>query len=486
MATTVVEMSSDEQKLLRGLQKIIDQDSKMRQGFEKTGRASQRSTAQAVRLHGDQATAIGKATAGIQKMATQYVTLSAGVGLVSDALRFMTDEANKAKGSFDLLETSTKRLAQVADGPADLGASLARRDRLAKEFAVPRQDVADLLFTAKSEGLSTADVRSVLRGSAAFNVKESASVAGQLPGLFKGSGLTGSQAVNLVATASKESRADFSAIARSFAQAAEGASQAGSSPSETGALLSVLTGKFSSPESAAARIKAIGSRLALEGDSGGIVAGVQRLQKMSTADREGFLGSSQELNSAFARISESLDAIAELEQRIEASVALTGTAGSPLNQAVASRLNNPQTGAIERAQLERRRAAISREVSMDRMAGGAFTRESVVDAFMSEDNVRRHIGPKRYIDNKLGQFATMMNLGPSATEGLLRFNDAPAALVENVLTSLAGAVGELRGAAKDLRSGAEMSNQAGATLLRGATDSARVGLVDRQMQRSAE
>ena len=110
MAQLVVEMSSDEAKLLRGMQKLVEQQKKMEQGYSKV-----RNKAQAAGTAGE---SMGNRwqrgiSSTIQTL-TGGVGLVAAIGMVTQAFQHAKAEADKAIASFDKLDDTRRRIVQIS------------------------------------------------------------------------------------------------------------------------------------------------------------------------------------------------------------------------------------------------------------------------------------------------------------------------------------------------------------------------------------
>lgn len=459
MAEVVVKMSSDEQKLLRGMQKVIAEQAKVEGGFKKVGAAAKKASTTSERGAKGMVSQFRSVAAALTSVGLGAATLERGIVAAMEHTR---QEIDKAKGSANNLEDALRRASQVSVSPQDFAEQRLRRNRLAQEFGVPLADVESVLFTARSEGLSKQDVRTILGGAPAFETGQAAAIAGQVPGLFKGSGLSGAQAVNLVAAASKESRADFSQVGRAFASAAEGASVAGSSPAETGALLSVLSGKFATPQTAADRLRAFGTRVSLDDDlkGKGIIGATRALQSMSPEQRKEFLGASQELNSAFNRISESLSQLATTTAKMETAISRTGTPTSPVNSAVAARMNNPFTGSRERAAMASRRAAVGREVANLELAQGGFETQAVIDDHVAGLKRSGRAGPSQFAGEATGIGMQFMGFNAGATQAAMQVVDSHAVRNHVLYTGLFDSIKNLNAASENLREASDVARAA--------------------------
>lgn len=311
------------------------------------------------------------AVANLAKFAAGWLSLSATLGLVREAIARVREEQAKALESFDQQSDPNRRLLQVSTSAEDFKNLTSQADALAMQYGIGREEARNLMFSGRSEGFE---------GSAAFiasnaqvlDVASQAKVAGQIPGLFQREGLTPEEAINMGLTAAAESRLNFEEIAAAMPGAAEGGALAGASSSETFGALSVLAGRFKSGDTAADRLKAFTSAVGLDQGNDemgrdslqgtGIVEAVQRLQAMSEEQRRDFLGEGQEVNAAYTILVEEFGAIQDRIATIQEAQAATGTDQS----AVALRRGIAQSDPQLKALQEQRAAANRREIANEK------------------------------------------------------------------------------------------------------------------------
>lgn len=388
MAGVVVTMESDVARLIRDQQRTIQKQDELvtklrttvreggqtRRAFERAGRAG--TTAFGPRLEG-----------AITTAATQMIGLQSAVRLVGQAMQFVQEETDRATEGFAELEGARRGLRQIATGPLDLARIEERADVLAARFAVDRQIVRELLFSARSEGFQPA-VEQILAAAPVIAPRAQATAAGQVPGLFPGADLSATQAINAAFVAAQQSRANFEQIVAALPGAAAGAAFAGATPAETFALQSVLPSRFKSPEQAADRIRALGVRLALEPEFAGrgIVANVQALVEAGAERQKEILGTSSELNTAFTVISEEMATIQERQRQIEEAISQAGTPAAAISRAREAALDpRTETGRRTRAFLAREQARIQREVTTERdLADVGFARQAALDRAITD------------------------------------------------------------------------------------------------------
>lgn len=388
MAQVVVTMESDVAKLIRDQERVIKRQEEMIAKFRATGGAAKSAGDDADKGGKKAQEAWGPKLSGMVTSAvSQFASVTVAINLVTDALRFMQEETDKAKASFDRLADSRRRLTQVATSAEDLQQLEDRADQLAEQFGVDREIVREVIFSARSEGFEDV-VDEIIASARVAAPQAAAGVAGQIPSLFPDADLSPLEALNATLVAAQRSRLNFEQIAASLPAAAEGAAMAGASPAETFALEAVLASRFKSGETAADRIKAFGTFVSLTPELAGegILAAVEQISAMSEEQRAATLGGSAEVNVAFTAISEEMAAIREQQRIIEEEIRQSGTEQSAFARG-RQRAFDPSTrqGRTNQAAQEAERSRIARELAAERaMAEGGFQREAAINQVVAE------------------------------------------------------------------------------------------------------
>jgi len=318
----------------------------------------------------DQASTAGEKHAGgmsklggqVTSLAAGYVSWSGALKLAGDALKFVQEETNKAKASQDSLVDNRRSLVQIAENKEDLEGMIDRADAAAEKFGVARNTAYEVLFSARSEGFES-EYEQVMSAAPVIAPKSAATVAGQVPGLFKETEqLTSEEAVSGTLLAAQQSRMNFEELGRAMPKAAEGAAIAKASFSETAGVLSVLAARFASGDTAADRIKAFATKLGISEQFGGkgIVGGYEALAAADEETRKEFLGSSNELNAVWQILSEELPTVKE---RIAAVNAELGTIREGGPSLVEKQTEISLSDPAEQARLGRVKAEIAREIA---------------------------------------------------------------------------------------------------------------------------
>lgn len=342
MAQQVVEMTSDEAKLFRGMQKIIDQQNKMQRGFTKTGRNAKKA--------GGEATRAAKATPGQQaigmlgRYAAGWLSVSAVIGTVNRALQEHRQLREQAVADKQALFGSEQKLGQVFEG-AELRRAAALRDRIIREDATPNfgaQQATDFLFAAQSFGISLEDAKRIAGRSEAVDPLAAITAAGKQKKLFQGQ-LTPLESANLTLAAAETSDLSFEQFTPAVATVAGTATAAGTDPVETLATLSSLAASFKSGEQAATRLAALSGKLAIEEDprlkDKGLLDAVTALAKDPELRAE-FQGENKEVFEAIEAIVANRDTIEATEARLREERKLVGTEESVLARRERSNLEN--------------------------------------------------------------------------------------------------------------------------------------------------
>lgn len=354
----------------------------------------------------------------VAKLAAGYMSWQAGLQLAGDALRYVQQETEKAKGSQDALVDQRRALVQVASDEGDLQQMIARADAAAAKFGVARETAYQVMFQARSEGFET-QYEDVMRFAPVVAPTSAAGVAGQVPGLFKQTeALTSEQAISGTLLAAQQSRLSFEEIARAMPQAAEGMAIAKGSFAETAGVLSVLASRFKSGETAADRIKAFTTKLGISEEFGGrgLVGGFEALQAADAETRAEFLGDSNELNAVFQILSEELPTVKARIAAVASEVKTAAGGGESLaERQVRVALSDP----AERARIERMRAGIEREQANERQfAEAGSLRQAAIDRELAAMKDVGQTGFSQWGAEKAGRAAELAGAGPTLTTGV--------------------------------------------------------------------
>lgn len=384
----VVEMSGEEQALLRSLRNVVDQQTKMAGGAKKIGDESAKAGKQMRNDFGSQA------LADIKNYAMGFFGVSQAIQEVGKALAFARQEAKDALASMKELTEERRALVQVSSTSKEFEDLSRLAEKLAVQTGMQRAESRELVFSAKSMGFLK-DVEAIAEARQVIEPRAAAKVAGDVPAMFGGK-ITPLQALNMVLAAAEASKIGAEEFAGVLAPAAGGGAAVGASPAETAAALSVLAAPYGEAASAAAGMKGFGTKAAIAKETAGkgLMGALDVLQAMPEAQRRKWLGESQELNLAYQRLDRYEKEIRQRTAEVQAAIDATGTAESPLarKRAIALDVTTPE-GAKNAAQRLMEQAERRREIAREsRFAGGQAEREAAVaDEFAKMDESRRGI-----------------------------------------------------------------------------------------------
>lgn len=407
-ASIVVELSSDENRLLRGMQKVLDKEREVNKAREKGGETAQKVGKNQEDMLDKNSNSLEKFGRRIVKLGLQWVTVSSAVTAVRAGLQGMRQEMADAISGVERLADARRKLRQVAGGDPEENARLNRiGDAIASsgETTLGRARARELVFSAKSGGFLP-DVAQIARQNPIIRAESQALVASKGATLFPG--LTPLKAIAGVFAAAEESPEAFQQIAQAFPRAAEGTAAAGSTPAETMALLGFLTKKFATPEATADRLKQFGIALSLDPRTAGlgVMQGTRVLENMSESERSKFLGRRAETITAFRNISQNREGITAFEAATGEAIRTGGTEQGPVRRARAA-----ATLGFE-GKLLQGRMELAKETALEEMSLETFMAER---GFESETAVKREIRKSR--DRGESAFARAITTKPGAQLG---------------------------------------------------------------------
>ena len=325
--------------------------------------------------------------AGVVPMVAKFASLAAAVKLIGDAWRYNREQQDLAMQGMDSLYDANRRLAQVSElgGPLHMDRLETMADEAAVNVGVDRTLARQVLFSAVSEGF-VGDYQELMRFADVIAPDAAATVAGQMPGLFRHDDMTPMEAINMALAAAGESRLAFEELAQAMPVLAEGAALTDTSPEEALATMSVMAGTFASGAAAATKFRALTTRFSTdEGLAGrGIIGGVEALMAMEEEERREFLGQNMQLNTAYQTLAARLPEVRERMGEI-AGEQMAVRVGAPtlLEARLDALYSDTDRGRDRQSQREARRARIAREVENERtQAGVGFQRVTEHDRRM--------------------------------------------------------------------------------------------------------
>lgn len=398
MSQVVVEMSSDEAKLFRGVEKLVAQQAKLEGKFKATGAAAKGAGKKGEEAAKGTESSLASTAGSIATYAAGWLSVSAVIGTATRALREHAQVSEEALSSFGQQFEGRQKLRQVATSTKDFNALQSQADRLAVEhgtFQFGRREAAELVFSARSEGFNADEFAAL---SEIVDPRAAAVAAGQVPKLFGGK-LTARESVGTALVAAGESRLNFEELTKSLPKLAGSATQAGASPEEALAVASVLASKFESGDTAGTRIGGLSAKLAqarsfeskdpemqakIRGLSGiGILAAVDQLSADDELRAE-FEGGSKELFEAINAIQSERGVIGDRVETIKRERALLGTKDGILNRKTQISLEDAE----EQAALGALRSGVKRELAEERrnVEDEGNRQEAVNDYFTDFEN----------------------------------------------------------------------------------------------------
>jgi len=333
--------------------------------------------------------AVGETSlSGVAKFAGAWLAVGAAVtkatGFISGVIQQVNQLREASGDNLIGLEGSTQRLRQVATSSEDLDSLVSRADNASADSGVNRATSRELLFSARSEGFED-EFERVLALKPVLDPVASAKVAGGIRNLFSDEKLGVEGTLNAVLSASQKSKFSFEDVSQALPAASEGGAMQGATLAETSATLAVIDDGFESASTAAARIKALTTKLALDKEFGlagkGLIGGVEGLQNLPEKDRRKFLGESQEVNAAFIAITKRFEEIKTTTKEVESAIASAGTEQSTvMKQAAAALDENTRAGRQAIAVRRSLQAEIKKEISTEgRAAVTALDQKSTLD-----------------------------------------------------------------------------------------------------------
>lgn len=373
----------------------------------------------------------GLSLQGLKDTALGAVTAFAGakglqmaIDIYRQSLQFAREETDKATGSLESLADSKRRLNQISETAQDLDAFETQADERAAKFGVDRAAVRQLQFSASSEGFE-GSTDEMLASRFVVDPQSAATVAGQMPALFKGA-INPIQSINATLAGAANSRLDFEQLSRVMPTVVAGASGVGGSPEEAISSISVLASEFKSGESAADHIKAFGVKASLDEekrfDGLGLLGTVEKLSSMSDDERQDFLGNSQEINLAFRKLRDNLELIRSRQETIRQAIDTAGTDQSVLATKRANAMDlSTKQGRKNAGQLAADRARIAREIANeDQLATTGNTTNAAVDTELAKLKGDDRSTFDQFVAARAGDTAGLLRVGPGATQAATR------------------------------------------------------------------
>lgn len=396
--------------------------------------------------------------------------LAGATSLFSSALAQAREDAMEVMSTYESLIEQRRNLLQIAK-PGEQDQQTAQADSLAMTYGLTRKDAYELLTSSKNEGFE-ASVPFIARAISANIVTEKAAstVAGQVPALFPGAGLTPEQALNMNLAAAGSSRLSFEGIAVGLPIAAETMNLQGSSPAETMSVLGVLSKRFRSGETAGYRASMLAGKLSNDPrfEGKGLMGAVDTLAAMPESKRKAFLKDDKETNAAYKVILQERESILQRVAEAEKAGAMAYGDDSLVQIAEKQAFDTTtREGRNWSAYIENNKAIAKRQSLAEGRAAGFFSTEAAINdqrASMEERgvNILSRYGARAAMATAQSMHATpeIVTAAGKVGEGGLNILKGPTHVMETVVAlkeaalSLVGASEKQRQAAQELEDAA--------------------------------
>lgn len=370
MAQVLVELSGDEAKLLASYRKTEEAQRKMDQGLKEMGKSAKKAGEESEQAFGT------RATQSLRNYLGSMVSMGGAATVFWQSMQRARQETQQAINEVNGLSEARRRLLQVSQGGSrDVEAQNLKAEGLAVKYGISRTEARNLLFGARSESyVGSEDLIARLARANFASVEASQTAAGTIPTLFPG--VTPEQSIAAAALASKQSKLSNEDFLSKIPKLAAGAAVAKATPAETMATLAVLAGK--DPE-AANILGSFSSRIGIDERLGGrgILAGVEGLAAMPSAERAKFLGTSKELNVSYSWLRENAGAIRQLQGELSSAMADSGVFAAGIEKMAFD--PNTYEGRLRSSQVQLQRAQNLTAIERERaLAASGFDSESVM------------------------------------------------------------------------------------------------------------
>lgn len=424
MANVVVEMSGDEARLYRSMQKIVDQQAKLDAGHKKVAESGKKAGKEVEQAGLKAEKGFGhRAVASLHNYAAGFVSISSAVQLTGEMLNYMKGEADKAFGSLNKFADANAKLAQVATSGKDYQALVSRTNALAVRYGADRGELKQVAFDARSMGFEDA-VPDIAKYSSFIRPTDAAQIAGMATeqGLFAGKGLSPREILAMVYTSSQASKLDFEQYAPVVPLAAQGIMQAGGTPAESLAALQAMVPKYGRASTAGDRIMHFGAKVGMSEDprlKGKGLEAVRILRdEFSAEERKDFLKDSIELNDAYNNLAANYEQIRKIQAELETVPGTVGTPESPFEKTLRAQFDpSTEAGRNAIALQETRRAAADREVANEEAFGAVGgERQAALDRALGAMKGAGISEGAQFFGQKAGQTAGLLGFGGRGVE----------------------------------------------------------------------
>lgn len=483
-AQVQVVMTGDEATLFRSLQKIINQQDKMGEGFRKVQGAGDFAAKKLT-------SGFESANASMLRWVGTLGSAATAVGALTKAIGDLRDIEDQAGKSLEASAPGKRLFLQLASTEGELAALNKHADDLRARGMVTAA-AQDVVFKARSAGMNLDEVMPLLGDltEIGFQPQTAIEAALKFQGAFGGAGRGAAGAgsfrdiVNKLLAGAATSPVSASEMARVGSIVSSTFASIGGQDEELVAALSQMSNITKTPETAAERLKAVSAQVAIKrnllpaslrdksaldviaalpalAESGDLFLEEdrprrrgERRAKREPVSLEKFLGSVEAVEGA-RLIATHREAIAGIEANIRAAESGTGTGGDLLGGRLALGRRQPDLVATKRKEVTERLLELERERSFGVL-------ETAADAMQAA----RARALERYWGTGLG--GRMASWGVQQADRLSRAVSGPRGFLE-------GAIREERGnlrahvEADELDAAVEALRTAGESLTDGAT-----------------
>jgi hypothetical protein len=387
---------ADEERALRGIQKLVQKQLEAERKFKDVGRAAKGAGTQAGRL-GDKAEEMGrKSGAAVNKMKSGFEALGAATGPLAATALLITQirqglqdvnaeaarAAESARGSFAGLQ----KLAQISGGkPEEFQRLISASARISRIHGVPFGDSMAAVFSGRSLQLSLGEIESLSPFGRVADLDPVIGGVGDVYAAFgrKEAGSARDVANKLGVTAA-ESKVSLQEFAPKLSIIGAASRMIGVGDEEAMAALAYMSaGQGQSAEEGATQIKALMTairksprELGVRG-AGSFVEMVRRIGALPEGDRTKFFTSNVRAAGGLAGLQMKLPSIEALVERLRhEQEVLSGTPGSYMRSTVGVM----ESSVIGRGLLRERRGKVGRMLGEMALLGeGRLATQATID-----------------------------------------------------------------------------------------------------------
>jgi hypothetical protein len=360
----------------------------------------------------------------IATVAAGYLSWSAALGVVKEALQFVQQESDKAKESLKGLQPAEGQMAQIARNADDLAAMSGAADTLAAKYGVKREDTRAAIVEGRNLSIDDQSIESMVKYSDVASLGAQTTLGGKMSMIFGRDQVTPQEAASMGMLAAGASASNFEEMSKGIPSAAEGGRMAGASAEETLALYSVFAGQFPSAQVGAERIKALGGKIAKSDDLKGLGFGGAMEKMAGMKDEELFggegtvFGADMESRVAYETLKKEMAAFKAMRDKVGEEKATMRSGGDSFFETQYRQKFDPTLAKTQQgkdyvqtqiALEEQRKAEIAREIANERQFGTAgIQRQTGVDREMAALKDRQAVGAAQYAGQKAGDLATFV------------------------------------------------------------------------------